>query len=98
MNLSKSRLDSGTLRPWTFKEAQAAVPYFASVTRSLREHYLDMLAKRRDVQELTQRHGRPDRKALIEEQEARRDLEQAEQDYQNAVEELSALDVQPLDP
>jgi hypothetical protein len=98
MNLSKGRCDSHTLRRWTFEEAQTAAPYFSSVAGSLREHYLEMLAKRREVQKLTERHGRPDRKSLIEEQEARRDLQKAEQDYQDALEELSELDVQPLHP
>ena len=50
------------------------------------------------MQLLTQRHGRPDRKSLIEEQEARRDLHKAEQDYQGALEELSELNVHPHDP
>jgi hypothetical protein len=98
MQQSKSRLDSGTPRLWTLEEAQAAVPYFSSVARSLREHYLKILAKRRGVQLLTERHGRPDRKALIEEQETRRDLQKAEQDYQDALEELSELNVHPHDP
>jgi hypothetical protein len=98
MKQSKSGLDSGTPRPWTFEEAQAAVPYVSSVARSLREHYLEILAKCREVQLFTQRHGRPDRKALIEEQEARRDLQKAEQDYQGALEELSELNVYPHDP
>ena len=98
MKQSKSGLDLGTPRPWTFAEAQAAVPYFCSVARSLREHFLEVLAKRREVQLLTQRHGRPGRQALIAEQEARRDLHKAEQDYQGALEELSELNVQPHDP
>ena len=98
MKQSKSGLDSGTPRPWTFEEAQAAVPYFSSVARSLREHYLAILAKRREVQLLTERHGRPGRKALIAEQEARRDLHEAEQDYQGTLEELSELNVHPVDP
>jgi uncharacterized protein DUF2203 len=98
MKQSKSQRDSVTPRLWTFEEAQAAVPYLSSVARSLREHYLECLAKRRDVQRFTERHGRPDRKALIEEQEARRDLQKVEQDYQDALEELSELSVHPLDP
>ena len=98
MKQSNSGLDSGTPRPWTFAEAQAAVPYFSSVARSLREHYLAILAKRREVQLLTERHGRPGRKALIAEQEARRDLHEAEQDYQGALEELGELNVYPHDP
>ena len=98
MNLSKGRCDSHTLRRWTFEEAQTAVPYFSSVARSLREHYLEILAKRRELQTFAERPSRPDRKALIEEQEARRDLQKAEQDYQDALDELTELDVQPLDP
>ena len=98
MKQSKSGFDSGTPRPWAFEEAQAAVPYFSSLARSLREHYLEVLAKRREVQLLTERHGRPDRQALIAEQEARRDLHEAEQDYQGALEELSELNVHPHDP
>jgi hypothetical protein len=98
MQQSKSRLVSSTHRLWTLEEAQAAIPYISSVARSLREHYLEILAKCREVQRLTERHGRPDRKALIEEQQARRDLEKAEQDYQDALEELIKLNVHPHDP
>ena len=98
MERSNSGLDSGASRLWTFAAAQAAVPYFSSVARSLREHYLEILAKRREVQLLAERHGRPDRQALIEEQEARRDLEKAEQDYQDALDELRELNVHPHDP
>jgi hypothetical protein len=98
MKQSKSRLDSGTPRLWTLEAAQAAVPYFSAVARSLREHYLEILAKHREVQLFTERPGQPDREALIEEQEARRDLVKAEQDYQDALEELSELTVQPLHP
>jgi hypothetical protein len=98
MKQSKRRLDPGTPRLWDFEEVQEAAPYFCSVARSLREHCLEMLARRREVQTLRRRHGRPDREALIAEQEARRDLHKAEQDYQDALEELSELNVQPLDP
>jgi hypothetical protein len=98
MKQSKSGLDSATPRPWAFEEAQAAAPYLSSLARSLREHYLAILAKWREVQLLKQRHGRPDRRALIAEQEARRDLHEAEQGYQGALDELSALNVYPVDP
>ena len=98
MERSNSGLDSGASRLWTFAAAQAAVPYFSSVARSLREHYLEVLAKWRAVQLLRERHGRPDRQALIAEQEARCDLHKAEQDFQDALEELSELNVYPHDP
>jgi hypothetical protein len=95
---SESRLDSGAFRLWTFEEAQAAAPYLCSVARSLREHYLRLLAKRRELQALTGHPDRPDRKVLIQQQEARRDLHQAEQDYLDALEELRELNVWPLAP
>jgi len=95
---SKGRRDSHTLRLWTFEEARAAIPYFSSVARSLREHFLEILNKRREVQTFADRPGRLDRKALIEEQDVRRDLQKSEADYQEALEELAELDVQPLDP
>ena len=98
MKQSNSRPDSGTPRLWALAEAQAAVLYLSSVARSLREHYLEVLAKWREVQLLTKRHGRPGRQALIAEQEARRDLEKAEQDYQDALEELGELNVYLHDP
>jgi hypothetical protein len=98
MNPSKGRSDSHTLRRWTFDEAQTAVPYFSSVARSLREFYLEILAKRQELRTFAERPGRHDFKALIEEQEARRDLQKAEQDFQDALDELTELGVQPLDP
>jgi hypothetical protein len=98
MNLSKGRRDSHTLSLCTFEEAQTAAPYISSVARSLREHYLEVLAKRRELQALAGHHGRPGRKALIQEQEARRDLHKAEQAYQDALEELTELDVLLLGP
>lgn len=98
MKHKKGRPNSDTVRMWTLEEVQAAVPYLCSVARSLREHYLTILAKDREVQLFRRRPGRPDREALIEEQEAHRGLEKAGQDCQDVLEELSELDVLPLDP
>jgi hypothetical protein len=94
---SKGRRDSHTLRLWAFDDAQAAVPYVSSVMRSLREHHLDIQNKRRELQALASRTGRPDRKSLIADQELRRDLHKAESEYQGALDELQELDIQPLD-
>jgi hypothetical protein len=95
---NKARPSPNTLRLWSFEDARAAVPYLTSVIRSLRESYLELLALRRQLQGLARRQGRPDRKTLIAEQETRRDLHRVEQEYQSALDELEALDVQPLDP
>jgi hypothetical protein len=94
---SKGRRDSHTLRLWAFDDAQAVVPYISSVMRSLREHHLEIQTKRRELQALAARPGRPDRTALIAEQEARRDLQKAEAEYQSALDELQELDIHPLD-
>jgi RNA polymerase sigma-70 factor (ECF subfamily) len=57
-----------------------------------------MPAARRDLQMPAERHGRPDRRALIEGQEARRDLPKAEPDYPDALVELSEPGVRPHHP
>jgi hypothetical protein len=98
MKLSKGRCGSQDRRGWTFEEALTAVPYFSSVARSLRELYLEILAKRRELQTFAKRPGRPDCKALINEQEARRDLQKAEEEFEDALDELIKLEVWPLDP
>jgi hypothetical protein len=94
---NKARRSPHTIRLWSFEDAQAAVPYLASVIRSLREYYLQLLSQRRKLLALAGRPGRPDRKTLIAEQETRRDLHQDEQEYQSALSELEALDIQPLE-
>jgi hypothetical protein len=82
---------------WTFEDAQSAVPYLSSIVRSLREHFLEARSLRQQLQTLADRPGRPDRSALIAEQEARRQLARVEQEYQDALDELETLDIQPLD-
>ena len=98
MKSNKARRSPSTIRLWSFEDAQAAVPYLLSVARSMREHYLELLSLRRQLMALAERSGRPDRKALIAEQETRRELHRVEQEYQSALDELETLDVQPLDP
>jgi hypothetical protein len=95
---NKARRHQTTIRLWSFEDAQAVVPYLSSIIRSLREHYLELLSLRRQLLAIAERPGRPDRKTLIAEQEIRRELARAEQEYQLALDELEALDVQPLDP
>jgi hypothetical protein len=87
-----------TIQVWTYAQAQAAVPYLASVVRSLRDHSLEALAARRTAQRLAQQPGRPDRNALIAQQEADRQAREAEGQLHAAAAELQALDVYSLDP
>jgi len=87
-----------TLRVWTYAQAQAAQPYLTSVVRSLREHGLEALDQQRAFQLLAQRPGRPDRETLIAQQEAERQASLAEDRFQEAAEELQALDIYSLEP
>jgi hypothetical protein len=87
-----------TIQVWTYVQAQAAVPYLASIIHSLREHSLEALAARRTAQQLAAKPGRPDRSDLIAQQEADRQARQAEEHLHDAATELQALDVYSLDP
>jgi hypothetical protein len=87
-----------TLQVWTFAQAQAAVPYIASVVRSIREHALAALSHAREARRLADRTGRPDRAALIAQQEAEQAARRADDQFQDAVMELQSLDVFCLDP
>lgn len=93
----RARRSRQTLRLWTFDQAQAAVPYIASIVRSLRECVLDMQSLRRRLGALEDKPGRPDRSTLIAIEEARRDLLRKEEAYGEALEELDGLDIQVLD-
>ena len=93
----RARRSRQTLRLWTFDQAQAAVPYIASIVRSLREHALNMQNLRRRLTSLEDLPGRPDRRTLIALEEAKRDLLRGEEEYAEALEELDSLDIQLLD-
>jgi hypothetical protein len=87
-----------SLRVWTFSEAQAAIPYIASVVRSIREHALEALAHARVAQRIANRPGRPNREALISHEEAAREARESDEEFRDAVAELQALDIYCLDP
>jgi hypothetical protein len=86
-----------TIQVWTYAQAQAAVPYLASIVRSLREYGLEALAARRTAQRLAQKPGRPDRNTLLAQEEAERQAREAEGHLRDAAAELQALDVYSLD-
>jgi hypothetical protein len=87
-----------TFRVWTHAQAAAALPYLTSIARSVREHYLRGRAHRRRAQRLQERPGRPDRRALLDLQEAVREAEEAEERFHGALKELWRLNVYCLDP
>jgi hypothetical protein len=89
---------SETIHVWTYAQAQAATPYIASVVRSIREHALEALSQQRLARRLADRPGRPDRAAIIEQQEAEAAARRADEQFQDAVNELQDLDIYCLDP
>lgn len=86
------------LRLWTYAEASRAVPYLRSVVGSLREHWLDAVARRREHQLLEVQPGRADRSRILKGTALHESLDRAESCFNDAVEELTRIDVYLLDP
>jgi hypothetical protein len=97
-NPKRARRNESSLQVWSFEQAQAAVPYLSSIVRSIREHGLEALAWQRTRERLAARPGRPGRALLIALEEAGREAERANDRFEEAAEELHALDVFSLDP
>ena len=86
------------LKLWTHAQAQTALPYIASVVRSIREHRLEAQQYHLTAERLARQPGRPGRTAIIAQEEAVRDAERADERFQKAVRELHIIDVYCLDP
>lgn len=86
------------IRVWTYEQTRQALPYLASVTGSLREHWLDMQRLHRDAQRLAKLPGRADRTRLLREEAINRQGSEAMERFHAAQEELNALDVFCTDP
>ncbi len=95
---SKGKAREKAIQVWTYDQARGAIPYLTSVVRSLREQALEALALQRRCRRLAAKPGRPDRAALIAQQEAERQARLAEARLQETADELHALDVFSLDP
>jgi hypothetical protein len=85
------------LRLWTHDEAAKAIPYLRSVVGSLREHWLTVQSLERDIA-LLQRGTRKAVAHLVAEKTAEESCDRAEAQFQDALAELSQLDVFLLDP
>jgi hypothetical protein len=94
----KSKKERRLIRPWSYDRAQAALPYVRSVMRSLREHCLEAQTLQLRARRLADRPGRPDRAALIARQEALAAAEKEQRRFDDALGELSKLDVYCIDP
>jgi len=95
---SQQAKDMRTLRLWSYDEAHRAVPYLRAVIASLREHWLDVQNQRRRSELLSARPGRPDKATLLASQTVHAHQERAEAHFDDAVEELTNMDVFLLDP
>lgn len=87
-----------TVRLWTFAEAIKVEPYIASLMRSVREYRLEALRLGLAARRLADRPGRPDRKAILRQQEIVTEANRAEDNFHEALQELQDLDIYCLDP
>jgi len=85
-------------RVWSHSEAVKAVPYFRSLLRSLREHWLDMQMARMRLRLMDSRPGRPDRMGLIQREDIRQQAARAHEQFEETSHELLVLDVHCPDP
>ncbi len=98
MKRPKAKRSTRTVQPWTYPQAQSALPYVRSLVKSAREHRLhaqghDLRAKR-----LATRPGRPDRTTLMACADARDEATRENERFEEALEELAAIDVYCVDP
>lgn len=94
----EARRRKSAMRLWTFEQSRAAIPYIASILRSVREHLVEGQTQQRLLKRLEEKPGRPDRETLIGQDDARKAIHRAKDEYRKAVAELSALDVVVHDP
>lgn len=86
------------IRLWTHEDAEKALPYLRSVVGSLREHWLSAQSGKRTAALLDARPGASKRERILATQAAREDEDRAETRFQDALAELSSLDVFLIDP
>jgi hypothetical protein len=93
-----ARAEKQSIHVWEYLQAIAAVPYLASIMRSLREARLESRRLHLAARRLAKQPGRPDRRAIIAHEETLREAAEADQRVEAALAELEALDVYCLDP
>lgn len=83
---------------WTYTRAQTASSYIRSVVAALREHFLAMQSASHRLRQLERQPGRPNRQALIRQQEVRQEMQQAQDQLDEASADLDSLNIFVLDP
>ena len=86
------------LRLWDSSEASRAVPYFRSVTGSLREHWLELRNTQHQLSRLDEQKGPIKRQQLLEQEMRQDDWQRAQTKFDDALKELNGVDVFLLDP
>lgn len=89
---------SKTIAVWTSEQAHRAIPYIASIVRSLRDLQVAISAREVRLQHLQARPGRPDRNLLIEQDDLRKELDSLRRDFKATQAELEDLNVSLVDP
>jgi hypothetical protein len=82
---------------WTHAQARAAVPYVASIMRSLREQRLEYFRHHLAAKRLAGKPGRPRRDTLLAHEEAVRAAGRADLEYHQTLAELNSLGFRCLD-
>src|SRR5262245_33772876 len=95
---NKAKKSRKNIRPWTHDRARAALPYLRSILQSLRQHQLEAQTHDLRARRLAERPGRPDRNALLARQDALDEARRAQERFDEALAELSRLDVFCVDP
>jgi len=83
---------------WTRNDAEKAVPYLRSITASLREYWLEVLNAKRQLFLTTQKKSATQRQALLDQEKQEDDLNRAQNKFNDALEELTRIDVFLLEP
>lgn len=97
-NRKGAKREAETLQVWTLAQAQKALPYVRSIMQSLREDWLEWQSQSQALERLQGRPGRPDRTALIAQEETRRQADAAGDRVQEGIDELRTLDIFCVDP
>jgi hypothetical protein len=93
----KSKGNRLRLRVYTHAEAMRALPYIASILRSMRDHRIEANRHQLIARRLSQRGGRPNRETILAHEHAVHEAQRAEEKFSEAEQELHRLDVYGLD-
>lgn len=93
----QTRAGQQTFKLWTYAEALKSLPYVRVVLRSIREHALTTNLRRRELQRLQARVGRPTHRDYLRENQLREEAQQSFADFVEDAEELEQFGVACVD-